>query len=144
MNGKCSEFGGNDDEGMQFDSGLALYEPWEADRRPDIFYAEDPTWLEKNPEWAARYKGERQPTWSRLKTDFYYFAIKYDKAIHRNFWQNTPFKVSNPENGDWCAGFLVDWGPGAEGRLVDLSPGIMKRLNLKTDDLVTIEQFLQP
>ena len=37
MNGRCSIFGGPGDKGMANDSGLALYEPKEADLRPDIF-----------------------------------------------------------------------------------------------------------
>ena len=141
LTGKCSEFGGKDDEGMFKDTGLAVYEPHEADRRPDIFYEEDPKWIEEHPEWAKANPDQRQPTWARLRTYFYYIAIKYDKAINRKVWQNTPWKITNPENGDWCTGFIVDWGPGADGRVVDLSPGIMKRLQLKTDQIVKVERF---
>ena len=90
IEGKCSEFGGKDDEGMFKDTGLAVYEPHEADRRPDIFYEEDPKWIEEHPEWAKANPGERQPTWARLRTYFYYIALKYDKTINRKVWQNTP------------------------------------------------------
>jgi hypothetical protein len=142
MIGKCSEFGGPHDEVMRKDSGLAFYEPWEADRRPDMFYPEDLGWIKEHPEWAALYpNGDRQPTWARLKVEFFYIALRCDSSLSRAVFQNTPFKIKNCETGDWVCGFLVDRGPGVVDRLVDLSPGIMKKLNLKTDDLVEVTQL---
>lgn len=134
MIGKCSEFGGANDPYMQEDDGLALYQPLEADRRPDIFFPEDPDWLGNHPDWAKDHPGERQPTWSRLRTDFYYIAMRYDHSIPRKVLQNTPFKVRNPQNNDWAIAFMVDWGPGEKDRLVDCSGALLKRLGVKTEN----------
>lgn len=139
--GKCSEFGGPDDETMAGDSGMAFYEPAEADRRPDIFLPEDKGWLEEHPAWVAKYPNQRQPTWSRLKTEFFYLAMRFDNAPPRVVLQNTPFKIRNLKTGHWCSAFAVDRGPGVETRLIDLSPGVMDFLSLETDDNVEVSEF---
>lgn len=139
--GKCSEFGGPNDETMAGDSGLAFYEPAEADRRPDIFHPEDPAWLGKNTEWADKFPNQRQPTWSRLKTEFFYLAMRFDHPTARIVLQNTPFKIRNLKTGHWCCAFPVDRGPGIETRLIDLSPGVMDFLKLETDDNVEVSEF---
>ena len=128
--GKCSCFGGANDCGMSSDTGLALYEPHEADRRPDIFLpapADDP----------------KQETWKRLRTDFPYVAMRFSKVVGREWLQNQPWKITNPKTGQWVMGFVVDYGPAeSTGRVVDLSPGIMARLRIKTDDEVIVETFV--
>lgn len=132
MIGKCSSFGGMSDTGMKNDTGLALYEPWEADRRGDMFFPEDVAWPNSNA-------GARQPTWQRLRTDFPYIALRFDHKRGRQLLQRLPYKVENLKTGSWEIGFLVDWGPNEEtNRYVDLSPGLMKRLDLHTDDEVCV------
>ncbi len=127
MTGKCSIFGGTGDAGMVNDSGLALYEPHEADKRPDIFLPAPAT-------------QPNQPTWARLRADFPYLALRYDHKVPRDILQNTPYKITNPKTGQWVVGFLCDWGPNENtGRLVDVSPMIAARLRIQTDDEVTVE-----
>lgn len=126
ISGPCSSFGGIGDKGMSKDSGLALYEPWEANLRPDIFLPEDP----QNP---------LQPTWQRLRVDFPYLAMRFSHALSRHALQLIPWKLENPKTKHFITGFLVDWGPSSStGRVVDVSPGIMSVLNLKTDDVVVV------
>jgi len=139
--GKCSEFGGSNDQVMRDDTGLALYESWEADRRPDIFFPEDPTWLENHPDWVKKNPGQRQPTWARLRPDFYYIALRYDNRFPRKILQNVPFKVRNPKTNEWAIAFLVDRGPGVSSRLVDCSPGLLKRLGVATEDELDVMQI---
>lgn len=140
MTGKCSKFGGAEDKGMSKDSGLALYEPWEADLRPDIFFPEDSKWLDTHPVWVDKYPHQRQPTWARLRTSFYFLALRYDRKTPREILQNTPIRVMNPKTGEWAISFLVDWGPHEDtGRLVDCSDGLMKRLAAQTDDMLDVK-----
>lgn len=139
--GKCSEFGGAYDETMAADSGLAFYEPWEANRRPDIFLPEDPQWLESHCIWAAKYPGRPQPTWARLNPNFFYLAMRVYASMPRVVLQNTPFKIKSMETSSWCCAFVVDRGPGVETRIADLSPGVMKFLDLETDDEIEISQL---
>lgn len=135
MLGRCSEFGGKDDKTMANDTGLAFYEPWEADMRRDIFYKEDAAWLLANP-------GKRQPTWMRLNTEFYYIALWLSRMIGRKEAQNTPFKIVNPKNTEWAIAFIVDRGPNPDlNRLVDCSPGLLRRLGAKTNDLLEVYQL---
>lgn len=138
MIGKCSEFGGPDDNGMngnaedtdgKVDSGLAYWEPHEANNRKDMFMD-------------APKDNPKQEVWRRLRTDFPYIAMRFDKTLPRKILQNTPFKITNIKTGAWAVGFPVDYGPGIETRLIDLSPGLMKRLGLQTDDEVEVERLI--
>ena len=140
--GKCSSFGGPDDETMANDSGLAFYEPAEADRRPDIFLPEDPAWLDKHPDWVAKHPNQRQPTWARLRTEFFYLAMRFDNSTPRAVLQNTPFKIRSLKTDQWCCAFPVDRGPGIRDRLVDLSEGVMDFLDLDTDDNVEVSRLI--
>ena len=131
--GKASSFGGPDDAGMKNDSGLALYEPHEADLRPDIFLP-------------APADNPKQETWKRLRTDFPYIALRFElfddggKPLTRKGHQTRLWKITNPRTGQWCVGLLVDYGPAeSTGRLVDLSPIILTRLRIETDDEVWVE-----
>lgn len=126
MTGKVSTFGGKNDEGMKNDTGLALYEPHEANLRPDIFFPADP----KNP---------NQPTWQRLNPYFPYMAIRFERPIDRKGLQLKPWIIRNPKTNKFVTGFVVDYGPHeSTDRIVDLSPQIMKTLDLETDDVVEV------
>lgn len=142
MIGKCSTFGGFDDAGMLKDSGLAFYEPWEADIREDIFFPEDLGWLARHPEWVSLYPHRRQPTWARLRTYFYYIALRYDTTDTREVIQNTPFRLTNTKNANWAIAFLVDRGPAEDtGRIVDCSPGLLKKIGAETDGILEIKKL---
>lgn len=124
--GKCSQFGGADDKGMVNDTGLAFYEPHEADLRPDLFNPGDKT----------------VPTWKRLKTEVHYIALNIPLGADREWAQQSKWVIRNPRNYWSTVAHLVDRGPGAKGRVVDCSPGLMKALNLNTDDVVEIQEIL--
>lgn len=127
MNGRCSIFGGPGDKGMANDTGLALYEPSEADLRPDIFTP-------------APADNPLVPTWTRLRPDFPYIALRFSHNLGRRINQQTPYRITNPATSQWVIGWLVDWGPGERtGRLIDLSPCIAARLRVETDDVVEVE-----
>lgn len=129
MMGRCSIFGGADDEGMSNDTGLALYEPREANLRPDIFLpppADNPA----------------VPTWKRLRTDFPYIALRFSHDLSRRDLQNIPYRITNPKTSQWAVAWLVDYGPGEQtGRLVDLSPGLARTLRVQTDEMVYVEEL---
>lgn len=129
MTGKCSTFGGLNDSGMMESEGLALYEHAEADTRPDLF--------------RERSANEAEGTSKRLKEDSFYIALRFNKALHsRKIYQSLKYKVSNPANGKSTIAFLVDWGPNANtGRLVDLSPGLARFLEVQTDQEVEVEEL---
>ena len=140
--GKCSVFGGYNDDGMTDAEGLTLYEPAEADRRPDLFHGET-RWPYDNG------KAPKCPTWKRLKTDSFYIAMRFEEFIDesrvsRKVIQQIPFLIRNPTNHVFCVGFLVDRGPGIKDRLVDVSPGIAKYLILETDDEVEVTMLDMP
>lgn len=133
--GKVSTFGGAGDKGMgprpgvpEGDTGLAFYEPAEANERPDIFTP-------------APDSEPLQATWKRLRPDFPYIALNVDRTRSRVEWRNTPWRITNPKTGKWVIGFLVDRGPGAPGRVCDVSYSIEDHLGLKTDDVVEVESI---
>lgn len=118
------------DAGMKNDSGLALYEPWEADLCVGLFYP-------------ASAGSPNEPTWKRLKTNSYYIALRYNQKISRDILQTTPWKITNPKTRQWVMAFLVDYGPGeSTNRLVDMSPGLAAALRVETDDLVSVEGLI--
>lgn len=130
MTGKCSIFGGPNDSGMAETEGLALYEHHEADKRKDLFFPRD----------ADQSIG----TSKRLRPQVFYIAIRYDsKVLSRIYWQASEWKVSNLENGKSAIAKLVDFGPAEwTGRAIDLSPGLARELEVKTDDVVWYEEVL--
>lgn len=126
IRGRASEFGGIDDKGMAGDTGLAFYEPREADTRPDLFNRADST----------------VPTWKRLKTDSFYIALNIPIGADRKWAQESKWMIINPKNDLNAIASLVDRGPGAPNRVVDLSPGLMQALELETDDFVIVQEIL--
>lgn len=134
LQGRCSTFGGADDEGMkprpgmpEGDTGLALYEPKEANKRPDLFYS-------------APDDEPNQVTWKRLKTRAFYCALRFDHSLPRHILQNTIVKITNPKNGESVEAYCVDWGPSGDlDRVVDMSPGCEEALGTQTNDVVDVE-----
>ena len=123
MKGKMSIFGGIADDFMKPEEGLALYEHWEADLRPDLF-----TFRNLNRELG---------TSKRLKDNALYFAYRYDKDRPRGWLQKTPFLFTNPTTNLSVVCHLVDYGHKDETmRQFDLSPYAATLLKLRTDDEV--------
>ncbi len=119
--GRMSTFGGRDDPDMKNDAGLALYEPREADLRPDLFFP-------------ASSDNPNEETWKRLKTTSFYCALRFIQEGSRKVIQQTPVRITNPTTGQFILAFLVDRGPAeSTGRLVDLSPAAASALRLVTN-----------
>lgn len=126
LQGKCSEFGGPNDTGMANDTGLAFYEPHEADMRPDLFTS----------------GGANTPTWKRLRTESKYIALNIPMGATRRWAQRSKWLVTNLKTNKKVSCYLVDRGPGAPGRVVDCSPGVLKAIDAKTDDILEVEELI--
>lgn len=126
--GKVSFFGGNNDTGMRYSEGLALYEHAQADLRPDLFL----------PRSTDHIEGTSQ----RLRTSSYYIALRFNKEIDKEVHRHSAWKVSNPKTGQWVVASLCDYGPHENtGRCADVSPAIMQALRLETDDEILVEKL---
>lgn len=124
ITGRCSEFAMPNDPGMLKDTGLAFFEPWEADARPDLFIAAP----------------ANVPTWRRLRSMAFFCALRIAPGMPRNVYQNMMFTVYRQgELQGGISGHLVDRGPGRMDKLIDLSTGMMAALSLETGDLVEVE-----
>jgi N-acetylmuramoyl-L-alanine amidase len=128
--GKCSHFGGEDDHGVSADEGLAFhYAITEANQH--LFVPIQPI---GTTGLARRLNAKAVP----------YIACRWDYDV-------TPKKmlaesgemalVTNVATGRSTAAFPADWGPHDEktgGRVADLSPALMRDLDLETDDIVEV------
>jgi len=121
--GKCSWFGGPDDNGVAADEGLAFI--FNVDEAPHLFLPEQPD----GTTGLAR----------RLNPDVYYIAMRFD-------YDETPKDVLKDDvvamvsaHGKTFFAYPADWGPHQDtGRLIDLSPGLMDALGVKTDEDVQV------
>lgn len=120
MTGTASTFGGASDATMAHDTGLAFYEPWEANLRPDLFLP-------------APADNPLQETWKRLRTGAMYCALRVPNEYSRAYAHLFPWKITNPATKQFVFCWLVDRGPGVLSRLVDLSPGAATALRIDTD-----------
>jgi N-acetylmuramoyl-L-alanine amidase len=126
VKGKVSWFGGPDDTGVAPDEGLAFLH--KVDDKPDIFLDEQPP----GTTGLAR----------RLDPDEHYIALRWNyEQFSKEFLRGDVFaKVRAPKTGRefWAA--PADWGPHTStGRVADLSPSLMARLGIETDDEVEVE-----
>jgi N-acetylmuramoyl-L-alanine amidase len=122
--GKCSWFGGPDDDGVSADEGLAfIYDYTEA---PHLFLPEQP----EDTTGLAR----------RLNPNIFYCACRW------NYDVTSKTQLANPSRqaivragGREFYAWPADWGPHENtDRVADLSPGLMAALELDTDDEVEI------
>jgi len=131
VSGKVSWFGGPDDTGVDADEGLAFI--YEYDMAPQILLDEQPP----GTTGLAR----------RLDPNSPYVAIRWDYDVTpKTMLQNPQLlaKVTNAD-GDSVYAWPGDWGPhDSTGRVADVSSGIMDRLQLSTDDTVTVEYPFEP
>lgn len=122
IRGKVSHFGGKDDTGVTPDEGLALFNT--VDQMPQIFLKEQP----EGTTGLAR----------RLDPDKLYIAMRWQYALTpKEVLRRSIVLVSNPKNDKHAYAIPCDWGPNERtNRVADVSHGVMKFLELETDDIV--------
>jgi hypothetical protein len=119
--GLVSYFGGPDDTGMSETEGLAFI--YEIADQPDIF-------LEGTTEALGR----------NLDPDADYIALRWDYSQTPREQLLTEFAlVRAPKTGKEYYAVPADWGPADwTGRVADISPGLMEKLGIETDDEVQV------
>jgi len=127
VTGKCSWFGGPRDKGVKPNEGLAIFDLADA----------------CNPQFAGLFL-PIQPAGTtgaarRLNPCARYIAMRWDYARHpRAFLRGVKVRVT--ANGKTLEAQPVDWGPNEDTeRAADLSPGLLAELELRTNDIVTVE-----
>jgi N-acetylmuramoyl-L-alanine amidase len=122
--GKCSHFGGPNDDGVSSDEGLAFIS--EIEQAPQLFLPYQP----EGTSGLAR----------RLNPFIHYLACRWDYDVtSREMLRDEVALVRNKKTGLALKAFPADWGPHEDtGRIADLSPGLMDDLKLRTDDEVEI------
>jgi N-acetylmuramoyl-L-alanine amidase-like protein len=123
--GRCSYFGGPDDEGVAEDEGLALVSSIE--QAPFLFAPEID---ETKGMGLAR----------RLNPVVHYIACRwdYDVTPKETLLQHMAL-VTAIKTGIALTAFPADWGPHeSTKRVADLSPGLMTDLRIETDDEVAV------
>lgn len=122
IRGKVSSFGGPADFGVTETEGLALFE--RVDQMPQIFLPEQP----EGTTGLAR----------RLDPEKLYIAMRWQYALTpKEVLRRSIVLVSNPKNNKHAYAIPCDWGPNERtNRVADVSPGVMKFLELETDFIV--------
>lgn len=129
IKGNCSSFGGPDDTGVSESEGLALFE--RVDQMPNIFLTEQP---EGTTGLARRLDPEKMYIAMRWK-----YATTPKEVLRRSLVlvSNTISRKSVLAVQKHVYAIPCDWGPNERtSRVCDLSPGLMKYLELETDDIV--------
>lgn len=123
--GKMSVFGGPADTGVSPSEGLALID--------DIGQAPDGLFLNAQPDGTTGLA-------RRLDPEAMYLACRWDYAVTpKAFLRQAKVRVS-VEGKPPVDAHPVDWGPNVRtGRVVDLSPGLAKKLGLDTNDECKVE-----
>jgi N-acetylmuramoyl-L-alanine amidase len=123
--GKTSYFGGPDDSGVDSDEGLAFFYVYED--APHLFLDEQPP----GTSGLAR----------RLNTERPYVACRWDYDITPKEMLRMPYPalVHAPSTGKQFLAWPADWGPHKDtGRVADISPSLMDKLGISTDDEVEV------
>jgi N-acetylmuramoyl-L-alanine amidase len=123
--GKCSNFGGPDDEGVAEDEGLAFITS--IDQAEHLFLPTQPS----GTSGLAR----------RLNPYIHYLACRWDYSVtSKDMLKGGEVAlVRAQKTGIALTAFPADWGPNQyTGRVADLSPGLMTDLGIETDDVVEI------
>jgi len=131
--GKCSWFGGPDDEGVAPDEGLAFI--YKVETKPEVFLATQP----KGTSGLAR----------RLNPEVYYVACRWDyeneKTTKEKLAGTEMALVTSASTNRAFLAHPTDWGPHHDtGRAADLSPGLLEALGLSTDAEVTVTYPMPP
>lgn len=125
VKGKVSYFGGPDDMGVDADEGLAFL--YDYDDAPYLFLDQQPP----NTSGLAR----------RLNVDRPYVACRWDYDITPKTMLAQPYPalVRAPATAKQFLAWPADWGPHQDtGRVADISPSLMDRLGITTDDQVEV------
>src|SRR5262245_8957239 len=125
LTGKCSWFGGPDDDGVSPSEGLAFI--YDVSDQPDLFLPSQPP----GTTGLAR----------RLDPDEYYIACRWTYEGEQSKSNLLKYKalVRSPKTGKEFYAFPADWGPHQDtGRVADLSPSLLADLGLTTDDTVEV------
>jgi len=122
--GACSWFGGPADSGVSSDEGLAFIYDYED--APHLFLPEQP----EGTTGLAR----------RLNPDVFYVACRWDYDITPKTMLADSTRLALIRAGNRvCMAWPADWGPHEDtGRVADLSPGVMEKLGIDTDDKVEV------
>jgi N-acetylmuramoyl-L-alanine amidase len=122
--GTCSWFGGPEDDGVAFDEGLAFI--YDIDEENQFLFLPIDTGT-----GLAR----------RLNPEVHYCAMRWNYDEHpKDTLLHKRVLVRNIKTGVALTCAPADWGPHEEktGRLIDLSPSMMRDLGLNTDDLCEV------
>jgi N-acetylmuramoyl-L-alanine amidase len=122
--GRCSWFGGPDDDGVSADEGLAFI--YEYDEAPHLF-------LPYRPDGTTGLA-------RRLNPSLFYIACRWDYDVtSKEALANPSVQALVRAKGKEFLAWPADWGPhGDTNRIADLSPGLMAALDLMTDDTVEV------
>jgi N-acetylmuramoyl-L-alanine amidase len=122
--GKCSWFGGPEDSGVDADEGLAFL--YEIEDAPHLFLPEQPA----GTTGLAR----------RLDPGVMYVACRWDYArTPKSMLADATRKALVRAGGKEFRAYPADWGPHEDtGRIADVSPALLKALDLQTDDDVEV------
>jgi hypothetical protein len=127
VSGHCSWFGGPEDTGVSPDEGLAFL--YEVDDAPHLFLNEQPP---GTTGLARRLNADHRP----------YVACRWDYAVTPKTMLADPHQlaiVRSKRTGREAFAWPADWGPHEDtGRVADLSPYLMEKLELETDDEVEV------
>lgn len=124
LRGKCSWFGGPDDQGVAPDEGLAFI--YDYDDAPELFLDQQPP----GTTGLAR----------RLDPATFYIATRWDyDETSKSELLDMTVAVRAIKTGRMALAKPADWGPHEDtGRIADISPGLMDELGIETDDEVEI------
>jgi N-acetylmuramoyl-L-alanine amidase len=124
VKGRCSSFGGPDDDGVSSSEGLAFI--YEYDAAPHLFLPKQPS----GTTGLAR----------RLNPNVYYVACRWNYNVTpKNQLAKPSYQALVMAGGMKVRAWPADWGPHEDtGRVADLSPGLLELLELNTDDEVEV------
>jgi N-acetylmuramoyl-L-alanine amidase len=124
--GKCSWFGGPQDDGVSADEGLAFI--YDVEQAPHLFLPRQP----QGTTGLAR----------RLDPDVFYIACRWDYDTTPKTMLDDKDKkalVRSVKTGKALLAWPADWGPHEDtDRVADLSPALLAALDLDTDDEVEV------
>jgi N-acetylmuramoyl-L-alanine amidase len=122
--GKCSWFGGPDDMGVSSSEELAFIS--EVEQAPHLF-------LPYQPSGTTGLARRLNPNIHYIACRWHYDVTSKSQLLTKQVW------VKSLASGIKLTAFPADWGPNENtGRVADLSPGLMKDLELDTDDDVEL------